>query len=265
MLGGPRAYDGRSGGIARPARPAGTKIVAQQAFPRYLRRRSGTTSTSAGEPLNFARASERLGRAGARCSRPCAPEAPTPRYQVMIGPWYHTPVVGLGEWIAQLHLEWFDHWLRGVPTGLTSTRTPLHAFELHANRWIEGGVVPAARARVAQTLWLWLRDAGPNGVRPRSRAPTGSPGAMPSARATATPTSGARASAASSPPTRGQPVNPCDQDDSTTQAGSPDLHDDAIRARRHARGAGLGGRCELTATSRDSVLVATLEDIAPGR
>ena len=51
----------------------------------------------------------------------------TPRYQVVEGPWFHNPV-GTGEWIQEIHLEWFDHWLRGERTKLgrrarPSTRT----------------------------------------------------------------------------------------------------------------------------------------------
>lgn len=66
---------------------------------------------------------------------PMSPAQPvTPRYQLLMGPWYHsTAGNGLdyhGLDLNGLQLAWFDHWLKRIDTGITDTTTPLHLEDL---------------------------------------------------------------------------------------------------------------------------------------
>ena len=134
----------------------------------------------------------------------------TPRYQLVQGPWLHN-AVGMGEWIQQLHLEWFDRWLLGRRTALTRMRRPLHAFELGDGRWVDAASYPLPQAR-SRRVWL---DGGRSGTAPLSlndgalsweRPEPGSDriaGPTPAAPAPASPTSGAWGSSAPSRPTPG--------------------------------------------------------------
>src|SRR5580704_9710716 len=49
----------------------------------------------------------------------------TPRYQLLMGPWQHV-TTGTGVNISALELEWFDTWMLGERTPLSTTTTPLH-------------------------------------------------------------------------------------------------------------------------------------------
>jgi putative CocE/NonD family hydrolase len=186
-------------------------------------------------------------------------QTPTPRYQAVIGPWYHNPT-GLGEWIQQIHLEWFDHWLKGRQTRLTSTRAPLHVFELGGRRWLDAGVYPLPRAHL-RTLWLGRGELADRRPRPAQAADriawnqAGSPcnrnpdqwttgfGGLVSAYA-------------------GMPVNPCDNHDRTTSAGALTYTTPPLsRAVTLAGPAGVG--VYMTSSTPDSELVATLEDVSP--
>src|SRR3984957_15807526 len=63
----------------------------------------------------------------------------TPRYQLIQGPWYHvTAGDGLdyhGLNLDGVELAWFDHWLKGVDTGITDTQTPLHLEDLATGKY----------------------------------------------------------------------------------------------------------------------------------
>ena len=41
-----------------------------------------------------------------------------------------------------IQLEWFDTWLKGVPTGMDKTSTPIHVDEMISNRWINTSHYP---------------------------------------------------------------------------------------------------------------------------
>ena len=189
-----------------------------------------------------------------------ADQKPTPRYQAVIGPWFHNPV-GMGEWIQQIHLEWFDHWLKGIPTKLTRTRTPLHAFELGARRWLDAGDYPLPQARVRR-LWagqgMSLADRPPSAVRAADKLawlPASSPcNRHPDQWSTGF---GGYVSAFV-----GTPVNPCDNHDETTRAGAL-TYTTAPLSRDLTLAGPVGVGVYMSSTSRDSELVATLEDISP--
>ncbi len=82
---------------------------------------------------------------------PMLPTQPvTPRYQLLQGPWYHvTAGTGLnyhGLDMDGLELAWFDHWLKGVDTGVTDTQTPLHLEDLATGQYNEASRYPLDQA-----------------------------------------------------------------------------------------------------------------------
>jgi uncharacterized protein len=195
----------------------------------------------------------------------------TPRYQVVEGPWFHNPV-GLGEWIQEIHLEWFDHWLRGEETKLGTTRKPFHSYELHGDRWVNENVYPLPQTKV-KTLWL---AGGRSNTAPASlndgvlsdERPTADGGADTIAWSDA-------ASACNRHPDQwstgfggiasasaGFPVNRCAQDDTTMQANALTYTTEPLENDTTLAGPITVG-VELSSTSQDTVLAATLEDIAP--
>src|SRR3954447_5383227 len=97
-----------------------------------------------GEPLNFSGLQNAW--AGRKVSAPMRPgQKLTPRYQLLMGPWYHI-TAGTGLDMNRLHLQWFDHWLKGADTGITHTRTPLHLFQLGAAKYVEARRYPFGEA-----------------------------------------------------------------------------------------------------------------------
>ncbi len=73
-------------------------------------------------------------------------QQPTGRYQLVVGPWFHNPTT-LGLAFQQMQLAWFDRWLKGIHNGIDDTSTPLHAFELGADRWVDAARWPIAQTR----------------------------------------------------------------------------------------------------------------------
>jgi putative CocE/NonD family hydrolase len=82
---------------------------------------------------------------------PMAPSQPvTPRYQLIQGPWYHvTAGQGLdyhGLNLDGVELAWFDHWLKGVDTGITDTTTPMHLEDLSSGAYADVSRYPLDQA-----------------------------------------------------------------------------------------------------------------------
>ncbi len=75
-----------------------------------------------------------------------AAQRPTGRYQLVVGPWFHNPTT-LGLPFQEIQLAWFDRWLKGIRNGVDDTSTPLHAFELGADRWVDAARWPIAQTR----------------------------------------------------------------------------------------------------------------------
>jgi putative CocE/NonD family hydrolase len=79
-----------------------------------------------------------------------AAEPVTPRYQLIQGPWYHvTAGMGLnyhGLDLNGVELAWFDHWLKGVDTGITDTTTPLHLEDLGKGNYVDAARYPVNQA-----------------------------------------------------------------------------------------------------------------------
>ncbi|HSZ36854.1 MAG TPA: CocE/NonD family hydrolase, partial [Acidimicrobiales bacterium] len=77
-----------------------------------------------GEPLNYV-GLQNLYDGRPQTAAMTSGQPITPRYQLLMGPWQHV-TTGSGVNISALELEWFDTWLLGEQTPLSTTTTPLH-------------------------------------------------------------------------------------------------------------------------------------------
>ena len=82
--------------------------------------------------------------AGRPVTAPVSPgQSVTGRYQAIVGPWTHGAHV-TEDVLANIRKEWFDTWLKGRPTGMADTTTPLHIFQNGGNRWVDTAAWPPA-------------------------------------------------------------------------------------------------------------------------
>ena len=265
-LGGERAYDSPFWQERAPSRLL--RRVARNRIPALLI--SGWFDVyQRGVPLSYA-ALQNAWAGRRRIFRPMRRgQRVTPRYQLVQGPWVHN-AVGMGEWIQQIHLEWFDRWLLRRPTPLTRTRRPLHAFEIGDGRWIDAGVYPLPRAGVRR---LWL-DGGGSGTAPlslndgvlsRRRPPEASDRipwtdtASPCTRLTDQWSMGFLGAVSAG---AGMPLDPCAADERGTQAGAlvyttPPFERDLTLA------GPILAAIRMSSTTPESELVATLQSVDP--
>lgn len=83
----------------------------------------------------------------------------TPKYQVLIGNWGHGGGLDPG-----IELEWYDTWMLGQHTGMDTTTTPIHMWEMvpqdptatSTGRWINASTLPATDSYSA----LYLNSGG---------------------------------------------------------------------------------------------------------
>ena len=121
-----------------------------------------------GGPMNYSGLQNLY--AGRDADAPMRPDQkPTPRYQLLFGPWYHLDA-GAGINIYPIELAWFDHWLEGRKTPIMSVRSPIHAYELGANRWVDAKRYPFPEGH-PRPLYL---GSGPSG----SHAPSTNDGTL---------------------------------------------------------------------------------------
>lgn len=100
-----------------------------------------------GEPLNYAAFqnawADRNVNAPMRSGQPV-----TGRYQLIDGPWEHLNGSSVG--LDYLELEWFDTWLKHEHTGMASTPTPLHYYDLGTGNFDETTTYPFSNAKATQ-------------------------------------------------------------------------------------------------------------------
>jgi uncharacterized protein len=226
-----------------------------------------------GEPINLASLQNawaaRNGVPGGALGGPMLPgQRTTPRYQLVMGPWFHD-ATGTGERIQQLQLAWFDHWLKGRDTGI-ETGGPLHAYELGPGRWIDAAAWPPPQAR-GRTFWL---DGGRSGT-----AASLNDGTLIDSRPRSTGTDMLPFTDARGPCDRqadqwstglgnlavamaGLPATPCASDDRSTQAGAL-TYTTAPLAKPLTIAGPIGATLWASSTTADAEWVATLEDVAP--
>jgi len=211
-----------------------------------------------GEPLNFS------GLQNAWAGRPVsAPMLPhqrlTSRYQLLMGPWYHI-TAGDGLDMGRLHLQWFDHWLKGIDTGITSVRTPLHLYELGDGQYREARRYPFPEATPTPYYLGAGNTLGVDGPKDAAGAdPIVFTGATsPCDRQSDQWGAGGVALATSD-------QNPCASDDRTLQAGPGALTYTTAPFKSDTVIAGpIDATIYATSTRPDAFFEATVEDVDPG-
>jgi uncharacterized protein len=213
-----------------------------------------------GELMNFAALQNAW--AGQALSGPMSPQQPvTSRYQLLMGPWDHLEA-GAGVDLNAIALRWFDTWLRDRATGMAETTTPLHLYQLGADRWFDTTHYPLVEA----TPTRYSLGEGGTLTKTRPASPTGADTILftgatsPCNRATSQWSVGVQGEVYRG---LGQP-DPCTQDDSTIQIGPGALTYTTAPLEEPAVLAGpVGVTVFATATASDTLWVVTLEDVSP--
>ena len=92
-----------------------------------------------GEPLDYAALQNAYD--GRPTTAPMvAGQRTTGRYQLIDGPWEH--INGSSVDVDPLELKWFDTWLKGEKTGMATTPSPLHYYDLGTGRFDETSTYP---------------------------------------------------------------------------------------------------------------------------
>jgi hypothetical protein len=144
LLGGPTAYDQKYWKDRAPGQLI-QQIVANR-IPAFLV--GGEFDIfQHGEPLNYAALQNAW--AGRSINQPMRPgQRTTGRYQLIDGPWEHLNGSAVG--IDRLELEWFDTWLKHKHTGMATTPTPLHYYDLGTGRFRETTTYPFTHSRATR-------------------------------------------------------------------------------------------------------------------
>jgi uncharacterized protein len=136
LTGGDEAYDGTYWHQRNPASIL-SRVVANH-IPAYLLGGEFDIFQN-GEPLNYAALQNAYD--GRSTTSPMLPgQRVTGRYQLIDGPWEH--LNGSSVDVDPLELEWFDTWLKGAHTGMASTPTPLHYYDLGTGNFDETSTYP---------------------------------------------------------------------------------------------------------------------------
>jgi putative CocE/NonD family hydrolase len=136
LEGGAEAYDG-SYWQARNPQNVLSRIVANR-IPAYLVGGEFDIFQN-GEPLNYAELQNAWDHRSVTAPMR-AGQHTTGRYQLIVGPWEH--LNGSSVDVDPLELEWFDTWLKHEKTGMASTRTPLHYYDLGTGNFSETADYP---------------------------------------------------------------------------------------------------------------------------
>ncbi|HEX3689669.1 MAG TPA: CocE/NonD family hydrolase [Solirubrobacteraceae bacterium] len=136
LSGGPEAYDGSYWQARNPQNVLAR--VAANHIPAYMVGGEFDIFQN-GEPVNYAELQNAW--AGRGTTGPMQPgQRTTGRYQLIVGPWEH--LNGSSVNVDPLELEWFDTWLKGEKTGMASTPTPLHYYDLGSGAFDETSRYP---------------------------------------------------------------------------------------------------------------------------
>ena len=147
LSGGATAYEGQYWQERNPVNVLAA--IAANGIPAYLV--GGEFDLfQRGEPLNYAGLQNAF--EGRNPGAPMLPGQPvTGRYQLLDGPWEH--LNGSSVDADVLQLAWFDQWLKGEQTGIDTTPTPLHYYDLGTGQWSETTTYPFSGA-APQRLYL---------------------------------------------------------------------------------------------------------------
>ena len=188
----------------------------------------------------------------------------TGRYQLIVGPWEH--LNGSTVDVDPLELEWFDTWLKGEHTGMASTPTPLHYYDLGSGQFDETSTLSRSPGATPTRLYFGaggtLSSTAPTAERTGRRHARLEPASA--ARAGGRSTSGRWAASRSRAPA-GLPA-PCANDDQPSQLG-PWTTSYTTAPFTHARTSPDRSppRSTRSSTTPETQWVAELEDVTPGR
>jgi hypothetical protein len=159
----------------------------------------------------------------------------------------------------RLHLQWFDQWLKGIDTGITDVKTPLHLFQLGSGKYLEASRYPFPEAKPT-TYYL---GAGNTLAADKPKEATGAdPIVFTGATSPCDRQSDQWGAGGAALATSGQ--NPCADDDRTLQAGPGAL---TYTTQPFAADRVLAGPIDATvyatSTRPDTFFEATIEDIDP--
>ena len=224
-----------------------------------------------GEPLNFSGLQNAM--AGRSVYAPMSPTtAPSGRYQLLMGPWYH--LTAATQDFDPVMLAWFDRWLKNEATGIDQTSTPAHLYLLGANKYVDQTQWPPPGLKPT----TWYLGAGPSGSGASSQndgsltqtAPTAATGAdqilyvganAPCSRELDQWSMGAFEDVTDPSNPNG---NPCAQNDALTETGPGALtYTSAPFAQDTVLGGPVDATIYATSTRPDTEWVASLEDVAP--
>jgi putative CocE/NonD family hydrolase len=212
-----------------------------------------------GEPMNYAELQNAWDHRSA--TAPMLPgQRTTGRYQLIDGPWEH--LNGSSVDVDPLELEWFDTWLKHEHTGMASTPTPLHYYDLGTGRFDETTTYPFTGARPTR---LYLAPKGSLSRRwPARRATadtlTWSSVGNPCGR----PVDQWSMGAISIPAHSAGLLAPCADDDHPSHAGPWTISYTSAPFRRAQAVAGpVTATIYASSTTRETELVAELEDVTP--
>ena len=260
--GGPRAFDSEFW-LARAPRAYLDRVV-QNGVPAMLVSgwhdvyQRGAVLDYAGFQNAWSRVHGGPGRPAADSPPMTANQRPTGRYQLVAGPWFHDPTT-LGLRFQQIQLAWFDRWLKGIRDGIDNTTTPLHVFELGANRWINLSRWPLPETH-AKTLYL---DAGSLATKPAATSGADqlpwSDTRSPCNAGTDQWTTGLPAYAIAQ---SGGSGDPCADDDRSAQAAAL-TYTSASFQRATTLAGPIDATVYLSSTRPDAEIVATVEVVAP--
>lgn len=156
---GPQAYDGPYWAARSPA--GDLSAVVADHIPAFLVGGWNDLFES-GEPMNYV-GLQNLYDGRPQSAAMTAGQPVTPRYQLLMGPWQHV-TTGSGVNISALELEWFDTWLLGDQTPLSTTTTPLHLDIRNSGpgtgSWVDAADWPLPNA----TPTSYYFGAGPSGT-----------------------------------------------------------------------------------------------------
>jgi putative CocE/NonD family hydrolase len=260
--GGPRAFDN---GFWESRAPASyLDRIATNGIPALIISgwhdvyQRGAVLDYAGLQNAWARLHGEPGRPAADAPPMTAGQRPTPRYQLVVGPWFHNPMT-LGLTFQQLQLAWFDRWLKGIGDGIDRTRTPLHVFELGANRWVDVSRWPLPQTH-AHTYYLGAGTLSAR--RPAASASDSLPWSdvrSPCNTGTDQWSTGLPAYVVAE---LGGPGDPCAQNDSTTQAGALTYTSAPFTSSTTIAGP-IDVTLFLASTAADAEVVASVDVVAP--
>jgi putative CocE/NonD family hydrolase len=195
-----------------------------------------------------------------------AQQSVTPRYQLIQGPWYHvTAGMGLnyhGLDMQGVELAWFDHWLKGIDTGITDTSTPLHLEDLATGKYEEASRYPLDQAKPTS---YYLGPGGTLAPAPPSAAGSSDPllftgTQIPCTSSTEQWAAGLGALALSF----FKLSDPCTQSVNLSQLGPGTQSYTTAPFRTPVTLAGpIGATLYATTTTKDSEWVVQLSDVAP--